>query len=752
MALGSSRWWSKLAKGWGPLEPDDPRVERICRALALLAGLWFALAAFWEIGGLIAAGHWAAGAARGIIAENMWHWGIGWPVREYTLAEPSLRQAYANHPWGTFWLTALGYEIVGRHDLVCRLPAVLMSASAPPLLYGIGRMLWGPVGGALAACGYAVLPIALGFANFNGFEGAVIFGALLTSWATLRFARSWQRRWMALSLLGILWCAHADWIAYVFCAVALGGWMLTAVVLPRGWFTPRVAHLRRYAAWWALGVGILAVSLLFYVWIHHRSGALCGVLAQAKARAGGSGTSLGAVLAARKYWLEACFTPLGILLGGLALPVFLFRLLVMRRALEIFPLAILTAATVHYLGFKRGADVHIYWSQLYAPYLALSLGLLGASLAGGLRRLGYRLRGRELPLLGPLAGLAAGGAAVLAILPDGIDGLVYARRTGGRFDEKGRIIHQDADKNTALRWLAPRLARRTVVLHHSSMKPDWAQLWSLHRPTRQTAQLPTSPSEGSDRYLVADARFVFGAKQKALANGFAVTAVGPFWLVDRGREKAPAEGYALEPHEPSPWQWYWLHGADPIYRVRPDAFLTWELRHHYGQEPNPEPSAPPETLEQLRVAHNLAISRNDAEAADGRRAALEAKLARLAVRYDDGTVLLGTHLERGVAPRLGTYFLAAGPSPNELQFAIRSRVIAAKRCSLVGADPKERTVGIPFALPPSLWRPGYLYASHTEIRSRPGRERFYGAFYSRNGGAVPKPVTGPTKVTLLEYP
>jgi hypothetical protein len=46
---------------------------------------------------------------------------------------------------------------------------------------------------------------------------------------------------------------------------------------------------------------------------------------------------------------------------------------------------------------------------------------------------------------------------------------------------------------------------------------------------------------------------------------------------------------------------------------------------------------------------------------------------------------------------------------------------------------------MPFAVPTSLWKPGYIYASVTEVRPRPGTERFYGLWddWPELGGAAP---------------
>jgi hypothetical protein len=166
------------------------RVERVARIVVVVSTVWLALAVIWGICGPIGGGHWAIVASRGIMADNMVTWGIWGPVREYALSRPTPQLYYVHHPWGTYWVIGALAKVFGRHAFVPRLEPVLMCVACPPLLYGIGRALWGPVPGALAALAYSVLPIVLAFGNFPGFEGPLIFGCLLTTWGYLRFRAS----------------------------------------------------------------------------------------------------------------------------------------------------------------------------------------------------------------------------------------------------------------------------------------------------------------------------------------------------------------------------------------------------------------------------------------------------------------------------------------------------------------------------------------------------------------------------------
>src|SRR5262245_16690873 len=126
---------------WRPAPPPrdldglpaaDPLEERAARVVMWIATAWFALAAAWELFGPLLAGHYASSASVGIIAENMLKWRIAGPVWEYTAQKPAPGMYYCHHPWGIFWSTAAAMAVLGRHDYVCRIVPVVLSAMTPP--------------------------------------------------------------------------------------------------------------------------------------------------------------------------------------------------------------------------------------------------------------------------------------------------------------------------------------------------------------------------------------------------------------------------------------------------------------------------------------------------------------------------------------------------------------------------------------------------------------------------------------------
>jgi len=723
-------------------------VDRTARAVAIIATTWFVLAVSWGLFGRIAAGHDAVVAARGIIAENMLAWNIAGPVREYTLERPAPALYYAHHPWGTFWGIAALSAFLGRHAYVPRLFAVLASAATPPLLYGVGSALWGPVAGALSALAYVTLPITLAFGNFPGFEVPLVTSCLLTTWGYVRFARTRAYRWMWVSSIGALLCANTDWEAQIFLGVAVAATSAVAFFGRRRAGTLNTLAIARWS-WLTTIIGIGVLGAYGYYFQH--IGAIGDLAAQYSARTRGSDDPLSQVLQARKYWIDVTFTPLAILVGKVALPVFLARIVLGGRMLEIFPVAMLVMATVHYVKFKNGADVHIYWPLPFAPYYALSVGVIAQS-ASELARWALTWCDRATWSKAAVpASMTLFGLIPLAILPDGIDALHYARMTGGRFNEKGRLAFREEDKSQALEWMTRRMEGVATVDLHDGMRPSWAQAWALHRPIRQVTAVPFSHSDKIDRYFIGDLAFMTSADQMRLAHDFSIVAVGQYVFVDRAIVPPElAQGLVFDEREPNAVEWYFLSGTDPIRTVRPDPFFTWELRDHYDQMPNPPPDMAPASLDQLRVAHNVAVAANEPALAERYELELTALLnTRVARAYSNGTRLLGERYEGGVAPTLTLYFLSAGSAAADYQFEILSVIDEQGSWSLVPPDDKTKSVGASFVLPPRLWRKGYIYVSRSEIRHRPGHETFFGAFSGPPGTIAPRLVDRMNDIPLI---
>lgn len=729
----ATRWHSlglDAPRGLDGLSVAEPLEERVARAVTWIATGWFALAAAWEMFGPILAGHYAAAGGMGIMAENMLRWRIPGPVWEYTSARPSPSMYYCHHPWGIFWTTTLLMKLFGRHDVVCRLAPVLLSAATPPLLHALGRAIWRPAAGAAAAAAFVVLPITLAFAGFNALEVPVIAWSLLGLWGFVRLTQTGRRRHLAAALLGALLALHADWPGFMLTGAMLAFGLLRGYVL-RGVFGP-LRHERRYAAWWALTSALAVGSFALYLALFRQAGKLDDLVGSYGLRSSGNAVPLAAVLASRRYWIELSFSPIAIALGKAAAVLSALRLLVLRRDHEIIPLAVLFMAAAQYLIFKQGADIHVFWPQYFGAYFALAMGAVVATLAPAIG-LVWR-RGAEAPRAVLALGLAL--LPLLAVARDGVPALRYAHETGGRFNEKGLIIHSDGAKTAFLRFLEPGLPRAATVAMHESMKTTWAQVWALGGRVVQGGRPLPHAHGGADVYL-ADTRFLLGELQGQLARDYHVTAVGPFWKVALGEAAAPLDAYAFVEREPSWWEWYFVSGTEPHREIVADPYLTWELRTHLGQ-PAEIPSAPPVTLEQKRIAHNLAVAAGDAARAAALRAELDREMTSLHAAFDDGTEILGTSFHRGARSLLTLWIEAGGPTAADVQLTVRSKVTARAAWSTTMADPTDREVGLPLAIPPQRWRKGFLYAGPVPIRKRPGTEVFRASFWVRGAGSAPR--------------
>ncbi len=722
----------------GPLQVISRRLSlrSLATVVVVVASVWLALVVTFGLFGPVTGGHAVVGA-RGIAGENMLTWGLWGPVPEYSIPRP-LPQAYeTDHPWGTFWLLRGLMKVLGRHAYVPRLEPVLMSIATPPLLYAIGRALWGPVAGALTALAYVVVPITLAYGNSPGFEVELVFGCLVTAWGYIRFAKRWKRRWLAVSLLGVFWTANAEWEGSVFLGVVLGGFLVTKYILP-GWFGR--GHSRRFDQWWAFSLAVLVLTVAGYAAYFVKIDDVDRILSALAAREKVT-LPFHQVLKDRPYWISVAFTPVAMTTGSVALPVFFFRLVLLRRTCEIFPLALLAMAYETRVHFPTDADPSLFVPLSFAAYWALSVGVLASTWVGAgqwiLRRFGRRDE-REALRVGAFVGL---GILALAMLPDSVRGLAHnPARAGGL----------DVARSAALEWMSESMKPGTRASLHASMHTTRADDWALHRPATGVDVMPTRGARADDRYFVGELDHMAAADPGTLAAQFHVVAVGPFVEVDRTSPYAAADGYALDARQPNALEWCFKSGAGPVVTVRPDPWYTWELREQFGQTPNPPPAGTPVAPDELRVAHNIAVAQGGLARAAGYEAKLVEQLVIYpAVTFTDGTSLLGERFTAGVAPTLDVYFAASGPARDDIKFELESSLQKKPRLSLVASDDRVKAVEALLLVPPKLWKHGFIYVSRSEIRPRAGSESFAGYFTGADKARLPKPRNGSTTVRLL---
>jgi 4-amino-4-deoxy-L-arabinose transferase-like glycosyltransferase len=728
----SARAWTERARRLLAFRFDDGEglpaapvlMVRTGNALGWVATLFIAVVGLWEIGGPFAAGHYASSTAIALGGENMLRWHVLAPVPNYTSGPPTPADFYTHHPFGVFWTAALFSWLFGHHDWVCRLPALLLYTSMPRLIYGGARALYGPLAAGVAALGFVVLPITLAYANFFSLEIATMFGMALAIYGFARFSQAPRARFGVLAVLGLAYAAAADWTGLFFDGLVLGALFLRGFVFARvlGPFS-----FERFARVWAWSVVAVTLVALFHLLTLVKLEHVNEFLRQGEFRAQGSDLPLEAVLAHRRYWIELAFTPLAVVIGKLALPVLLTRLFIRRRDLEIFPLALLATASAYYVFFKEGADIHFFWPEYFALYFAYAVGAVVTSLDlwFGWAAARRSLAPRRTLVTWVIALL--GFASVLVILPDGLRALVYARKSGGRFNERGLIIHPDFDKEAALAAVARGLPEDAVFGVSSSFKPSYWMDWVLRRPVRYVG-LPRLDSAGVSSFAL-DARFDTRGALETLTREFPVRAIGPFMVADIVAAPEPVAGFLTVPRRLGALERFFTATSHDVYDVVPDAFWTWELRTHLNQTPNPAPRAEPVGFEELRSAHNLAVFEHDDARAERLRAQLLAGVDRSVHRsYSQGVELLGARLEQGASTRLTLYFHTEAALPSDDVFQVVSTVETAPRLSLIPRDTLVWDVGMPFAIPTTLWRPGFIYASSTEITKRPGVERYDGGF------------------------
>lgn len=744
------RWLLATFDGHG-LPASTPGPLRFARVVTLLATLWFASVALWEIDAPFAAGHYAASTAVALAGENMLRYGIAYPVTHVPIAAPTAAECYCHHPFGVFWTSAVFVGALGHENWVCRLPAVVQSALTPLLVYGIARALWTPVAAALSAVAFVLTPIALAFANFNALEVPVIFGTLLASFSYLRFQQTSRRRFAVLTLAALTYAIHADWAAFVF-AAALASIVTLALVRLRR--SPHAPQFRRTFTLLLGLMGLVAATGGLYLFALHRMGQLEKLIEQGRLRSLGADLPLADVLRARRYWTALMFTPLAVLIGKLGAVALAACAILKHRERELVPLALLGMAAFQYLVFKQGADVHVFWPHYFAPYFALSLGALTASLSTLLAAALDRFRGAATPLRVQRAWLGAAPLALGFVVPafmahDAVVTLVYGRKTGGRFNERGHFIQADRDKSAALaHWAASAAPNAPVALDPSMRQSLWVP-WVLQRPVRTAGGSGWTPPE---RYSVLDARFVAPARLRALARAGQTTAVGPFWFTDRAAAPSGLGAWSIERREPTTLEQLLVSATHALRDIAEDPYHRWELRDHFSEARHAAPHSATRSSEQLRIAHNIAVaSGNAARAQELRDELLQGVDRRMELTYRNGTRLLGARFERGASDVLTVYFESRGPV-NGQRFAIHSRVEAADASSLVPPDPLQWEVGLPPGIPPAVWKRSYIYSSVTELLKRPGREVFSGAWLDGVEGLPRRRLANSAGVRLLVLP
>lgn len=731
-------------------------LERLAGAVTIVACVWFAFVAAWGMFQIPGGGHSGAGSVgTALTSWAMLKWKTLYPVINtwFGAQPPTKADYYCHHPFGLFWYTALCFRIFGEHDFTVRLPPVLLSIAIPPLLYGIGKEHWGAAAGAVAACAYVVVPIAIGFANFNNLETLGIFGSLLFFWGHSRHQTTGARRYMIASVIGLFACCSAEWYGYVTVAPLLGWAFLRAFVLPRRW-TPRL-DFPRYARWWAVSATVAVASVVLWIALFYKADKIGDWLTSGDVR-GSDGSPLKAALAARANWIDFSFTPLAIALGKLAIPVAALRLLIFRRDEELYALSVLSGAAFEYVAFKRGADVHIFWPHPFAEYHALAMAQLSVT-AGSLARAVAR------PLVAPararaIAGWSALGLGLLpsiAMVPDAARSLMVWRRTGGRYDDNGAPIRSDVDLLYVVRnVIVPRKPKNSLIDVSASTGWGWEHAWAFQGDARRIAEPETlQPALSAHPFWVGRASNLGSTEELHIAAKAHVQAYGDIWVVDERTGPGPIDVWSLNERQPNPWQWLVLGGWEPARSIArsPDPLRTWEWRLHLGQPTAPPPTINATSIDDLRILHNAALASGAIDQAALLEQRIEAQLDRsVAAQFDHGVLLLGVRYTESARSALEIWWKSAGAWSGDDVFRVRSKIEAPARWSLIPVDTTDREMVSVMPFPTKLWRDGFIYHVDFALNHRIGRERYAGAWFGP--GAPPRRVDGRPDTTLVTLP
>lgn len=724
--------------------------DRVARAIVVAATAWLVFAALWGFAEIPGGGHLGAGSSGTFMAaEQMIRWKLLYPARSwYTGIHPEGAALMCHHPYGQYYVPAILYLVFGHHDWLLHLPAVALSAAIPWLLYAVTRERWGALVGAVAAAGYVVVPIAVGFASYWNLESICIFGSLLFFWGHSRHMTTGRGRYLAASLAGLFVVCCGDWIGYILVAPTLGWAFLRAFVFPPR-FTARF-RLAPYARWWAVAVVIMVVTLMWWIGLFAKADQIGQWLGAEDSRGGGKLDTVAQALESRRAWIDFSFTPLAILIGKVAAPLCLLRLLVVRRDEETYALGMLVGATVQYVAFKKGADVHIYWPHYFAAYFALALAQLAGSLGVAVAWLVRRVRPAPAQLAGVL-GLAVGLLPVAAMAHDGVASLWVWRRTGGRYDEHGTLIRSHEDILYVLQEVVlPRMRPGNSIDAHRSTQWGWEFTWK----SQAVGNAVEAPSVGGGDvaghpFWIARASGLTGDEQRKVASAAHVRVYGDVWVVDQREAPAPLEAYSLNEREPSAFEWFVYGGTEPRRSIgpAPDPWLTWEWRTHLGQ-PASAPTGEPRTLDEMRIAHNVAVAAGDTAAAQRWRATIVHALdPAAATGFSRGVSLLGVRVTGGVQPRVESWF-EPSQALGDVEFAVRSTVEARATLSLIPPDPTDREMAYPPSISTKLWRPGFLYTTSAVCNHRIGRERYWGHWRTRDGSPGPLRLDGQPQTTL----
>jgi 4-amino-4-deoxy-L-arabinose transferase-like glycosyltransferase len=747
MSLAVRAWWARAAALFPRAKTRLVGAERVMHWLAIAACVFFAAVAFWESFGPARGGHFGANAAYAMAGENMVRWHKFGVFCGYLARPATTDQFYYHHPYGMSVLDAIAFLVFGHHWFTTRAAAIFCSVISAPLVYGIGRRAWGVIPASVATLFFVFVPIDLAFIGFGNLEVPTIAFGLLFAWATVRLWDEWKTRHLVLAAIGALGACNGDWVGLVFIGTVVIFGFFRAYLFPRQWYG-RLDD-RGYARWFAYVTAMAIGTLLLYLTLFGKADKLADMMGSYHMRSTGSDDALTDVISRRrKLWLGVMFTPIAYGVLGAGFPLACLRLV--RKPLEIFGIAWALAATFQYLVFKQGADIHIFWPHYYAPAVALLAGTLARTLLDGREalmaaaaRVSAVARTRVVAYgTGAFLGLVF-GVPLLLLARTGLSELVQSRKTGGRFDQGGHWVGTDADLAQFAKWAVSNVATAgSTVQALEKIDFSFHVEYGVDRPYVRVSSLTSAKLEDPQRIAIVDTRNQSTKDLETIAKQFSVEAAGPFWRVDRAVKGPLFKALRYVEREPNPFEWLFISGTDLVRTISrdEDEYATWEWRDALGL-PNTAPTAAPVTVDDLRIAHNVAVSAKDT----ARAAELSARLVDKVgtprnLSFTGGVRLQGIDIHMGPAIVVTMFWETdASFKHADATFQVKCNIAAPPRLWVTNTDYYEKDMAPVAIIRPAVWKPGYLYTQRFIAEHRIGREECMGSFssdYRFVGGAT----------------
>lgn len=729
--------WSTRARALFSPRERLVGAERVAHWLAVAACVFFAAAAFWESFGAQRSGHFSTSAAYAMAGENMVHW-RKFAIYSGYLAHPATPdQYYCHHPYGVVVLQAIAYVLFGHHWFTTRAAAIFCSVISPPLLYGFGRIAWGVIPAAVATIFFVFVPIDLSFAAFSNLEEPTIAFGLLFAWSTAKLFDGWKVRHLVLSAVGALGASNGDWVGLVFVGVAVGFGFVRAFVIPRSWYG-RVDD-RMAARWFAFATAMAVGTVVLYLALFAKADKVADLMGSYHLRSAGGDVAIKDTFTQRrKLWLAVMLTPLSFYAIGAGIPLACLRLV--RRPLEIFAIAWACAASFQYFVFKQGADIHIFWPHYYGPTAAFGAGTVMATLLGGREAVvgwvessGFGHELRRFVRVGSAAVLGTLAAVtLLALARVGILELVQSRKTNGRFDSAGKYQSTDADMAEFAKWSVENVATAgSTVQALEKYDFNFSNEYGVDRPYVRVPTLTVAKPEDPQRIALVDTRNQNVKDLENIAKQFGVQAVGPLWRVDRAQKGPSFVAEQYEEREPNAFEWLFVSGSDLVRKIsrKEDPFTTWEWKDALGL-PNTPPSVPPVTVDELRIAHNVAVADGDSARAEELRVRVAGHVGvPLGLTYTDGIRLQGVEVKEGPAIVVTLYWETDATFKKvDTVYQVKCKITQPPAFFATDTDYFEKDMAPVPIIRPVSWKPGYLYEQRFIALHRIGKEECSGVF------------------------